>query len=235
MAALLPEIPQVEAAIFEMTNTYRVEQKLAAVKPSPALTAAARAYADYLARTNSFAHDADGRTISDRVRAAGYSFCLVSENLARSSDSRGFASRELARTTVEGWVNSPGHRRNIEAPGVTETGVAVAHVPDKDPKYVAVQLFARPRSLAFDVQIANSTKSRVTYSFDGQRHELAPSMASTHTVCQPASVVFEKAVAGTRTTTMSARYETAAPQNYVISTGKDGKPAIAVEARRQIK
>lgn len=235
MAAILPDIPQVEAAILEMTNTYRGDQKLAPVKPSPALSAAARAYADYLARTNKFAHDADGRSVSERVTAAGYAFCEVSENLARSSDSRGFAARDLARTTVEGWVNSPGHRRNIEAAGVTEIGVAVARVPDRDPKFVAVQLFARPRALSYDVQIANTTKSNVVYTLGGARHDIAPHMATTHTVCQPTSVVFERAGSGARAVTLTARYETSKPQVFVVAPGKDGKPTIQVDVRRQIR
>ncbi len=235
MAAIAPEIPQVEAAIIEMTNSYRAEQKLAAVSPSPALTAAARAYAAYLARTNSFAHDADGRQLSERVAETGYQFCEVSENLARSVDSRGFAARDLARTTVEGWINSPGHRRNIEAKGATEIGVAVARVPDKDPKYVAVQLFARPQALAFDVQIANTTKGILVYSLGGKRHDVEPHMAMTHKVCEPTSVSFEQVGAGARAVPLSARYEATSGQVFTVAPGQDGKPTVSVDARRRIR
>lgn len=232
---MVPDIPQVEAAIIEMTNSYRQEQKLGAVTPSPALTATARAYAAYLARTNRFAHDADGRNLSDRVAAAGYQFCEVSENLARSVDSRGFVARDLARTTVEGWINSPGHRRNIEAKGVTEIGVAVERVPDKDPKYVAVQLFARPQALAFDVQIANTTKGVVVYSLGGERHDVEPHMAMTHKVCQPTSVAFEQAGKGARAVPLSARYEATSGQVFTVAPGQDGKPTVSVDARRRIR
>lgn len=235
MAAQLPDIQQVEAAIVEMTNAYRTEQRLAAVTPSPALAAAARAFAEYLARTNAFAHDADGRSHADRVSAAGYEFCEVSENLARSVDSRGFTAKDLARTTVEGWINSPGHRRNIEAPAVTETGVAVARVPDVYPKFVAVQLFARPRALAYDVQIANSTKAVVVYSLAGRQHDLAPHMAATHTLCSPAAVAFERAGKGPRAVTLSARYETEKGQVFVIEPDSSGNPRVVVDKKRSIK
>lgn len=235
MAAELPDIPQVEAAIIEMTNSYRAEQKLAPVAPSPALTAAARAYAAYLARTNTFAHDADGRQLSDRVAQSGYQFCEVSENLARSVDSRGFVARDLARTTVEGWINSPGHRRNIEATAVTETGVAVARVPDQHPKYVAVQLFARPQALSFDVQIANTTKGIVVYSLGGERHNIEPHMAMTHKVCQPTSIAFERAGDGRRFVALTARYEASSGQVFTIAQERDGKPTVSVDARRRIK
>ncbi len=235
MPTILPDIPTVETAIVEMTNTYRAGHKLSPVGPSPALTAAARAFADFLARTDSFAHDAGGTTLQQRAGNAGYDYCEISENLARSLDSRGFESRKLAESTVEGWINSPGHRRNIEAPNVTETGVAVARVPDKHPKFVVVQLFGRPRSFAFDVQIANTTQSTVIYSFGDQSHELAPSMAATHTTCAPTSVVFKKAGTGAGAVALTARYEATTGAVYVIERGKRGTPQVKVETRRKIK
>lgn len=237
MPTILPDIPQAEAAIIEMTNAYRAKQKLAAVAPSPALEVAARAYAQYLARTDSFAHDADGKTHAERARAAGYDYCEVSENLARSLDSRGFETRALARTTVEGWLNSPGHRRNIEAANVTEVGVAIARVPDKHPKYVAVQMFGRPRALAFDVQVANTTKGSVTYVFGGERHELPASMAATHTACVPTAVVFEKATAqrGVKPAALRARYEARSGKVFVVGTGRDGRPEVRIEERLRVE
>ena len=235
MPTILPDIPTVEAAIVEMTNTYRAGQKLCTVGPSPGLAAAAQAFANYLARTDSFAHDAGGTTLQQRAGKVGYDYCEISENLARSLDSRGFESRKLAEATVEGWINSPGHRRNIEAPNVTEIGVAVARVPDKHPKYVVVQLFGRPRSLAFDVQIANTTKAPVSYSFGNETHELAPSMAATHTACAATSVVFKKAGTGAGAVALTARYEATSGTVYVIERGKSGAPQVKVEARRKIK
>ncbi|MCB1521539.1 MAG: CAP domain-containing protein [Hyphomicrobiaceae bacterium] len=254
MPTILPDIPQAETLIIEMTNTYRARQQLGSVQTSPALRAAAKAYADYLARTDRFAHDADGRSHADRAKAAGYEYCEVSENLARSLDSRGFETRALARTTVEGWLNSPGHRRNIEAPNVTETGVAVVRVPDKHPKYIAVQLFGRPRALAFDVQIANTTKTELAYSFGAERHRLSPSMAATHTACHPVNLTFLGATAGNASATPattarkgaapgksplaradSASFEASSEQVFVIAPGRNGKPVVSVETRRRVE
>lgn len=48
----LPDIPQVEIAIVEMTNAFRRENKLGEVKINANLSKAARDYAAYLARTN---------------------------------------------------------------------------------------------------------------------------------------------------------------------------------------
>ncbi|MGD9784918.1 MAG: CAP domain-containing protein [Hyphomicrobiaceae bacterium] len=237
MPTILPDIPQVEQAIIEMTNTYRAGHKLGAVAPSPALTAAAKAFADYLARTDRFAHDADGRSHADRVAAAGYDYCEVSENLARSLDPKGFESRALARITVEGWLNSPGHRHNIEADNVTDIGVAVARVPDAHPKFVVVQLFGRPRTLAFDVQIANSTGGALTYLFGSERHQLPASMAATHTTCAPTRVTFPELADKARgpsdddPNTYMARSE----QVFVVTKARNGRPAVRVEPRRRIE
>ena len=83
--ATLPDLPQTERAIVEMTNAFRRESKLGEVKPNAALTAAARAFAEYLARTGKFAHEADGRQPAQRAEASGYRYCRVAENLAMTS------------------------------------------------------------------------------------------------------------------------------------------------------
>ena len=130
MSVLTPDIPKVEMAIVEMTNAYRAKKSLAAVTVNPQLTNAARAYAQYLARTDKFSHEADGRQVSDRAKTAGYSYCSIAENLALNQDSRGFETRQLALQMVEGWLNSPGHLKNIVAPHATEIGVGVAKASD---------------------------------------------------------------------------------------------------------
>ena len=107
---MLPDLPQTEVAIVELTNAFRKAGALQQVKPNPALAAAARAFAEYLARTGKFAHEADGRKPEDRAQAQGYRYCLVAENLAWNLNSRGFESAQLAREVVEGWKASPGHR-----------------------------------------------------------------------------------------------------------------------------
>src|SRR5262249_31223118 len=136
-----------EVAIVEMTNAFRKENRLGDVKPNATLAAAARAFAEYLAKSGKFAHEADGREPQQRAEAQGYHYCLIAENLATNLNSRGFESRQLAREAVEGWKASPGHRANMLQSGVTEIGVAVARAPDKDPKFISVQLFGRPESL----------------------------------------------------------------------------------------
>ena len=79
----------------------------------------------------------------------------MAENLALNLDSRGFETKQLARDAVEGWKGSPGHRANMLRPHVTEIGVAVVRAPDRDPKFISVQLFGRPEALKVKFNIEN--------------------------------------------------------------------------------
>lgn len=223
MTALLPDIPAVEIQVVEMTNRARAEQKLAPVKPDAKLSAAARAYAAYLANTNAFSHTADGRQSGDRITASGYRWCQVGENLASAQSSNGFASRDLAAKAVEGWLNSPGHRKNLLARDVTDIGVGTARVPADSPKYVTVQLFARPQSLSYEFQISNATKTTVSYSFGGKTHEVKPTFAITHSSCMPSALEFPS---------LGKSFEAKDGIVYTLSPGPAG---VTVDAKPKVK
>jgi uncharacterized protein YkwD len=140
----LPDLPKAEIAIVQMTNAFRREQKLGSLSPNKKLAAAARAYAGYLARTGTLSHSADGRSMDDRVRAQGYRFCWLAENLSFRRDSKGFATSALAGTVIAGWKNSSGHRANMASPNVTEIGVGVERAPGGGPTVCFVQVLGRP-------------------------------------------------------------------------------------------
>jgi hypothetical protein len=231
---MLPDTPAVETAIVEMTNAYRAKNKLGAVKPNAQLAAAARAYAAYLGKSGVLSHTADGREAGDRVTSAGYEWCQVAENLALHLDSRGFEARALAKQSVEGWINSEGHRKNMLAADVTETGVGVARAPDKDPKYISVQLFARPKSLEYEFQISNASGARVTYTFDGESHEIEPSYAITLTACNPGTLSFDKATAGGKSTALSMRYQAADGLVYALKGDQVHGLRVDVAPRQKI-
>ncbi|MBX9926562.1 MAG: CAP domain-containing protein [Hyphomicrobiaceae bacterium] len=231
----LPDLPAVSAAIVEITNAKRVEAKLGRVTVSPQLTAAAKAYAEVLSRSKVFSHEADGTTMSGRIEKSGYEACTAAENLATHQSSRGFATRELAVSAMEGWLNSPGHAKNIMTPEVTETGVAIARGPDKDPKFFIVQLFGRPQSLSFDFQVSNTSAEPVAITFSGKTRDIAPKMALTLSTCQSGSLVIK--ANGTRP--FEARYEAEA-KNYVVTepaktSDPKAKAGSRVEVRDRIK
>jgi Cysteine-rich secretory protein family len=192
MAVLTPDIAKTELAIIELTNEFRSQQRLAPVKPNPALTAAARAFAKFLAASDMFSHTADGRQPADRVKAAGYRYCRTAENLALNLDSRGFEAAQLARDAVEGWKHSPGHRKNLEAPHVTEIGVGIAKSKTEE-KYLSVQLFGRPASLQYTFKIMNEAGVAVSYSHNGKTQTVGPRIIVTHTACDPGEISFERA------------------------------------------
>jgi Cysteine-rich secretory protein family len=221
--ATLPDLPQTEIAILEMTNAFRKESRLGEVEPNAALTAAARAFAEYLAKTGKFAHEADGRKPAQRAEASGYRYCLVAENLAMNLDSRGFETRVLARQAVEGWKNSPGHRANMLQATVTQIGVAVARAPDQDPKFISVQLFGRPESLKVAFRIENRAGSAVRYVLGEETHTLPVRAIVTHTSCDPEQLTFEKAAATPQ------RFEPRNGDRFVVRSGAGGAIAVDVE------
>jgi hypothetical protein len=223
MPAVTPDLPNTEIAIVEMTNAFRQENKLAAVQPNATLAKAARAYAQFLAGTELFSHEADGRRPADRARAAGYQFCEIAENLAAFVDSRGFETRDLARQMIEGWKNSPPHRKAMLAPGVTELGVAVAKVKGAE-KYVSVQLFGRPASLQYSFEIENNTNATVSYTFETDKLEIKPRFTVRHTACAPGEIAFDITAAFARA--VGSRYETRDGRVFRLVTDVDGKVRI---------
>ncbi|MBS0243513.1 MAG: CAP domain-containing protein, partial [Proteobacteria bacterium] len=98
----LPDLAKTETAIVERTNTFRQAQGLAPVTRNPVLTAVAREFARYLAKSGRFAHEADGRQPAERVASAGYAYCSVAENLASNQSSGGFSVTSLSTDVVEG-------------------------------------------------------------------------------------------------------------------------------------
>jgi hypothetical protein len=216
---VLPDLPAAEAAIVAMTNAFRAEHKLAPVRQHPQLVAAARAYARKLAGYAALSHTADGTTPADRIAGAGYRYCQVGENLAMLLDTRGFTAAEYARRAVAGWEDSPGHRANMLLPFVTETGVGVVRASPTEPKYIAVQLFARPEATRYTFKVTNAAAKAVSYTFNGEKNSVSPREIVTHTACLPGSITF--AAGGS--------YEAADGQVYAIKSTPAG---IAVEVRR---
>lgn len=222
---MLPDLPQTEIAIVEMTNAFRKENELGALKPNAALTAAARAFAAYLGRSGQFGHEADGRKPAERAVAQGYRYCTVAENLALNLDSRGFETRQLARSAVEGWKGSPGHRVNMLRPYVTEIGVGVVRAHDRDPKFISVQLFGRPESLKIEFNIENRAGRTAEYVLGTETITLPARTIATYTRCDPETLTFKKAGKA------SGAYEPRNGDRFVLRPR--GRSEIAVELERK--
>ena len=229
----LPDLVRTEAAIIEQTNAFRRAERLGTVKPNAELTLAARRFAQYLAKSGQFAHEADGRQPSERVKEAGYQFCMVAENLAMHLDSRGFTTGALASKAVEGWKGSPGHRKNLVQPHVTEIGVGVARAPDsKSPKFLSVQLFGRPASAKIQFRIDNKSGAALTYSALGKSHSLASNAVVMHAACVPGHIVLERSGNALFGVNLDARYEAHDGAIYTVLKGSDGKVEVVVGKAR---
>jgi hypothetical protein len=186
-AAGAVDLEQTAAAVVERTNRFREEQGLHPVKVDAALEAAAAHFARYMAKTGKYGHGADGRRPPERAAAQGYDYCIVSENIAYQYRSAGFgAAGVLAGALVEGWKNSPGHRRNMLERAVTETGVGVAQA--EGGRYYAVQVFGRPRAASIKFTLRNRSGEKVEYRIGAERYSLPARVTRTHMICKSAQL-----------------------------------------------
>jgi uncharacterized protein YkwD len=112
-------LPAGAQQVRQMLNGLRAEEGLGPVSPSPRLEAAAMAHAMDMARNDFVSHTgSDGSALSDRVRAAGYDFCEIAENIAQGQAS--------LWAVLGSWARSAPHRRNLLKPRVTDYGLVRA-------------------------------------------------------------------------------------------------------------
>lgn len=175
--------------LFDGTNSLRKDAGRGPLATHPALTAAAGAFADFMARTDQYGHEADGSDPSARAAKAGYEACIVAENIAYQYLSTGFSTEELVQSLLDAWMDSPGHRANLLSPDVTELGVAIAR-SNRSGKYYGVQLFGRPRSQSIEFSVRNNTDVVLSYKFEGESQTLPVRTTVRHLVCRPATLEF---------------------------------------------
>src|SRR4051812_8958922 len=184
------DVAKVTALIVERTNDFRKAEKREPVKTNPDLTKTAEYFAKFMAKTGKYGHEADGSKPAERATKHGYEYCIVLENIAYQYNSEGFTTEALATGLVKGWQDSPGHRKNMLDPDVTETGVAVAR-SEKTGYYYAVQMFGRPKSLAVVFKIVNHTDAALEYTIGEDKYTLEPRYTQTHTRCRAGEVTFQ--------------------------------------------
>jgi uncharacterized protein YkwD len=114
-----------EAEVLRLTNVARQSARLCgtvmynaapALGASAELRCAARLHAKDMEDQNYFSHTSlDGRTFSQRITAAGYTWRTVGENIAM-----GYPTPQAV---VDGWIASAGHCQNLMNPSFTQLGV----------------------------------------------------------------------------------------------------------------
>ncbi|MBX3050660.1 MAG: CAP domain-containing protein [Caldilineaceae bacterium] len=116
--------PAFEQEVIDRINQIRLDNGLAPFKRVASLTDAARFHAVDMSEENYFSHTGHDRINgalvesckwSDRLKTYYFPWFSASENIAA-----GYAN---PAAVVDGWMNSPGHRRNILSPNNWEIGV----------------------------------------------------------------------------------------------------------------
>ncbi len=191
-AASSPNLERTRELIATLTNQFRSQHGRGALKINSRLARSAQDFAEYLARTDTFSHTADGKGPSQRIREHDYPSCLIAENIGWEYNSAGFTTTALARAFITGWRHSPEHRRNMLDADLDEIGVGVAR-STKTGRYYAVQDFGRPQAKAIVFRITNEADSPIHYTVDGKSFSLDPHYTVTHQRCRPPELDFQEA------------------------------------------
>ncbi|WP_448072713.1 CAP domain-containing protein [Georgenia yuyongxinii] len=108
---------QLETEIFEQLNAYRAGQGVAPLTRNASIDGVARSWSQTQAAQGRMSHNPGyGQQMPAGVSA-------WSENVAYLA---GYDVAQMAEIFVDGWINSPGHRRNILDADMTHTGVGIA-------------------------------------------------------------------------------------------------------------
>lgn len=222
------DLKQTAQQIFSLTNRFRAQQGRSELKSNSELSHAAQDFADYLARTDTFSHTADGKRPSQRVREHGYQYCIVAENIAEEYNSAGFITSSLARAFVTGWRHSPEHRKNMLDGDLDEIGVGVAR-SQRTGRYYAVQDFGRPKTKSVAFQITNEADTTIRYTLDGRTFTIDPHYTITHTRCRPPELDFQNVQGKSEDGKEAA--DTFHPKNgsHYVLRGSDGKYTVETE------
>ena len=120
-----------ELEVFNLINSQRVSNGLAALNIDDELQNVARVKAKDMVDNNYFSHNSPTYgTPFQMIKNFGISYKAAGENIAGNSSNQG---------AVNAWMNSEGHRANILSNNYNYTGVAVVN----SPKYgkIYVQMF----------------------------------------------------------------------------------------------
>lgn len=118
------DIPVSSREAANAINRVRAQNGRGPVSLNRDLFDAAEYQARLMAEHDQISHELNGERLAGRVRRAGYDG-IAGENLS--------AGRSSIDAVVEGWMNSPGHRRNMLDSRFTEFGLAAARVPGGQP------------------------------------------------------------------------------------------------------
>jgi len=139
--ASLRDPARVRAAMLEQVDAARRKAGAPPLRANALLDKAAQKHAEDMLARGYFAHESPGGgTVRERAKEAGYDWKEVGENIAEGQYS--------VDEVMEGWLKSPGHRRNLLDPRFVDLGTGVVAGKDKDGAYrvLWVQAFGTPNA-----------------------------------------------------------------------------------------
>lgn len=115
-----------EYEVFRAHNAYRIQKGLPAFCVDVGLQAASQAHSTDMATRNFYSHiNPDGKGPGGRLSAAGYScYSYGAENIGV------YYPETTSAEVTQSWINSTGHRANIENGGALRVGIASANDAD---------------------------------------------------------------------------------------------------------
>ena len=119
--------------IHEHINHIRLKRGLSELEYSKELDRIASFHSKQMSKNNFFSHTTpEGQKITDRYDRFGVSCFTSAENIYQTYwnenvEGVGFVDtrKKLADSVVEGWMNSPGHRKNILLKNIESEGIGI--------------------------------------------------------------------------------------------------------------
>jgi uncharacterized protein YkwD len=103
----------------ELVNRHRASVGCPPLAPLAGAARAAQLHSEDMARRGYFDHASpDGKRLRDRLAAQGVPFRMIAENIAQTPGA-------TPARTLRGWIDSPGHRRNLENCEYTHHGIGL--------------------------------------------------------------------------------------------------------------
>lgn len=138
---MIEQNPLFISQILALINDARIQNGLSALTLDSRLSTAAQAHSEDMACKDFMDHTgSDGSNWADRVKATGYAYSYVSENIYAGDPAFGGD----AQGAFDWWMNSQIHRDNILNPKITQIGIGFASSNNAQYKGRYTLDFARP-------------------------------------------------------------------------------------------
>lgn len=135
------------ASLLDITNNERQNNGITELQVNTLLEKAAQLKADDMQKRNYWAHQTpDGKDPWIFIASAGYNYAKAGENLAY-----GFND---SKAIIDGWLNSPSHRKNLLDSTFTEVGFGITssnNFNGDGPATIVVAMYGLPANQAASI------------------------------------------------------------------------------------